>query len=612
VQPYFDDGDLRLYCGDAAEVLRELPDRSVHMACTSPPFFGLRDYGTGAWEGGDEGCDHIAKRGTQAVATGLGYPADGGPRRVAEGNTYEGAFTEQFKTECGKCGARRIDSQIGLESSPDAWAARLVDVFREVRRVLRDDGTLWVECGSSFVSSGTRPSRSQPPPSAPAYGNGDIELPGSQEPDSAYPDLCDGCRAEILSHRDHSADTDPQPLLVEPQPELTDRDSELSDSALASLAAEPPAVLASSTPDDVPSRLRASTCAACGAPLDTPASRPLRSAPGALAFARNSAYSGDTTPPQRTSEAHISGKEPLALAWGDYTSTLKPKDLLLQPFMLAMSLQADGWYLRSCIIWSRPNCMPESCTDRPTQAHSYVFLFSKKPRYFYDAEALREPAEWARWGDQTVPKHDGTATASGWIQPRTRLELQGYVQTGSGSTRSPTSQGEESQGQKRAGDGHIPGMTHPAGKNARTVWTIPTEPNALAICRVCDAYWQGGAPREHCGEPVVQHFAAFPRELVRRMILAGTSEHGVCAECGAPWVREVERTRTLDGEPYAAQAWPVDQGRRLGPEGVGHWRKGTATETLGWHPSCGQWNGAPRRPPARAARDRGGAVGSVL
>src|SRR3990172_9166652 len=88
--------------------------------------------------------------------------------------------------------------------------------------------------------------------------------------------------------------------------------------------------------------------------------------------------------------------------------------------MLAMSLQADGWYLRSCIIWSRPNCMPESCTDRPTQAHSYVFLFSKKPRYFYDVEALREPAEWARWGDQTVPKHDGTATASGWIQPKTR------------------------------------------------------------------------------------------------------------------------------------------------------------------------------------------------
>src|SRR6185295_11123179 len=69
---------------------------------------------------------------------------------------------------------------------------------------------------------------------------------------------------------------------------------------------------------------------------------------------------------------------------------IKPKDLLGQPWMLAFALRADGWYLRSEIIWARPNPMPESVTDRPTKAHSTVFLLSKQPRYFYDADAIRE------------------------------------------------------------------------------------------------------------------------------------------------------------------------------------------------------------------------------
>ena len=72
------------------------------------------------------------------------------------------------------------------------------------------------------------------------------------------------------------------------------------------------------------------------------------------------------------------------------THGTKPKDLLGQPWLLAFALRADGWYLRSEIIWARPNPMPESVTDRPTKAHSTVFLLSKKPRYYYDAEAIRE------------------------------------------------------------------------------------------------------------------------------------------------------------------------------------------------------------------------------
>ena len=71
---------------------------------------------------------------------------------------------------------------------------------------------------------------------------------------------------------------------------------------------------------------------------------------------------------------------------------LKPKDLVGVPWKLAFALQADGWYLRSDLIWNKPNCQPESVKDRPTRSHEYVFLLSKSERYFYDAQAIQEPA----------------------------------------------------------------------------------------------------------------------------------------------------------------------------------------------------------------------------
>lgn len=71
---------------------------------------------------------------------------------------------------------------------------------------------------------------------------------------------------------------------------------------------------------------------------------------------------------------------------------LKPKDLIGVPWRIAFALQADGWYLRTDIIWNKPNCQPESVKDRPTRSHEYVFLFSKSEKYFYDSEAIKEPA----------------------------------------------------------------------------------------------------------------------------------------------------------------------------------------------------------------------------
>ena len=166
---------------------------------------------------------------------------------------------------------------------------------------------------------------------------------------------------------------------------------------------------------------------------------------------------------------------------------LKPKDLVGIPWRVALALQADGWWLRSDIIYSKPNPMPERVTDRPTTSHEHVFLLSKSKRYFYDADAIREDNSLGSLKrckpGEAIPKH------------------------------------RKFGGSTRANPNFLDGQVFQAnGRNARSVWTIPTAP------------FPGG------------HFATFPTALVERCIKAGTSKHGCCAECGAPWARVVEKT----------------------------------------------------------------------
>jgi len=118
--------------GEALQVLRMLPSRSVHCVCTSPPYWGLREYGTGEWIGGDPDCDHVMKPGQ------------------ATGNKGH-VTTMPYRAVCGLCGAIRVDTQVGLEETPQQYIERLVVIFREVRRVLRDDGTLWLIIGDSYA-----------------------------------------------------------------------------------------------------------------------------------------------------------------------------------------------------------------------------------------------------------------------------------------------------------------------------------------------------------------------------------------------------------------------------------------------------------------------------
>jgi DNA modification methylase len=270
----------QLYQGDALETLKQMEDESINCCVTSPPYWGLRDYG-------------------------------------AEG-------------------------QLGVEPTPEEYVAKMVEVFREVKRVLRDDATLWLNMGDCYNSPNTH---------------------------SGKVDKVNWGLQRVLDAKANNPGT---------------------------------------------------------------------------------------------------------------TNTLKPKDLIGQPWRVAFALQADGWYLRSDIIWSKPNPMPESVTDRPTKAHEYIFLLSKSSRYFYDAEAIKE-----------------TAVNEGKI-----------VQCGPNSRADVDRVPRETLKQDLIGKRQYTGFNerwanNPCnGRNKRTVWTIATQP--FSEC----------------------HFATFPPKLIEPCILAGCPEGG--------------------------------------------------------------------------------------
>ena len=141
--------EARILIGDARKRLAELPAGSVRTCITSPPYFGLRDYGTASWDGGDPECPHTGK----PMATKANIN-----RNTGGGNDVKNATAlEFFRERCERCGAMRIDSQMGLEETPDAYVAEMVLLFREVWRVLADDGTLWLNLGDSYSGSGKGP-----------------------------------------------------------------------------------------------------------------------------------------------------------------------------------------------------------------------------------------------------------------------------------------------------------------------------------------------------------------------------------------------------------------------------------------------------------------------
>lgn len=133
--------------GDALDLMRTLPDRSVNAVITSPPYSGKRDYLTATWIGGEAACDHVPDAEIQSRYGG----AASAVQRTNRGVTFA-----QYRDVCGKCGATRRDQQIGLEKTPEAYIERLAALFGEAYRVVRDDGVLWINIDSSYASAKSR------------------------------------------------------------------------------------------------------------------------------------------------------------------------------------------------------------------------------------------------------------------------------------------------------------------------------------------------------------------------------------------------------------------------------------------------------------------------
>ncbi len=153
MKPIYDTEHGKIYQGNCLEILELLPNESVHCCVTSPPYWGLRDYGTAKWIGGDSSCDHVEKE----IRTGMGLAALG--EKYRGGDHKQGDIEKlQFKSTCEKCGAVRVDDQVGLELSPGEYVEKLVAVFCEVKRVLRTNGTLWLNLGDTY-GTGTRADR---------------------------------------------------------------------------------------------------------------------------------------------------------------------------------------------------------------------------------------------------------------------------------------------------------------------------------------------------------------------------------------------------------------------------------------------------------------------
>jgi DNA modification methylase len=324
-------GGATVLLGDCIARLKNLPEQSVQMCVTSPPYFGLRDYGH--------------------------------------------------------------DGQLGLEATPEGYVANMVAVFREVRRVLADDGTLWLNIGDSYA----------------------------RNPSKGTTGTANGRNLAKMG------------------------------------------------------------------------------------------YSGGAGVPDG----------------------IKEKDLIGIPWMLAFALRADGWYLRQDIIWHKPNPMPESVTDRCTKSHESLFLLSKSPQYFYDAEAVKEEAVNTRKPGRKITDTRETHGTGGGNSGINNLLA-------------------------RYHNGEAP--TH---RNRRSVWTIATRP------------YKGA------------HFATFPPALVEPCILAGTSVRGHCPRCGSRWARMVERPKPPEVE--ARDKRMPDEGyertRKVG-QVYQNWLNENPMQTIGWSPTC--------------------------
>jgi len=351
---YWQRDSHKIYHGHVLDELKGIPYGSVNCCITSPPYWALRDYKTEpqVW-GGDIGCLH--EWGNETVlkseshhglknTTDL-YAPRKNPRENNCGESGVYAFEASQGRFCRHCGAWY--GQLGLEPTPELYVDHLVSIFQEVKRVLMDDGTFWLNLGDSYAGSwgdsGNRPERS-----------------GVNQ-----------------GQRERNTEFIPRP--------------------------------------------------------------------------------GHPTAPKPATRSALK----------ESTWELKPKDLVGIPWMVAFALRADGWFLRSDIIWHKPNAMPESVKDRPSKTHEHIFLLTKSEKYFYDSEAVKEKASENRWGGHKPINVENSKDSENQFKGLTRVR-----------------------------------DMMPKFRNKRSVWKVPTRSNPVA------------------------HFATFPPKLIKTCILAGCPKGG--------------------------------------------------------------------------------------
>ena len=613
IEPYYQTNNGVLFNCDALIGLREMAPESVDCCVTSPPYYGLRDYGTATWEGGDAGCDHrkaALESGKSQESSGL----NGSKRNCG------GALAAHYRDTCGKCGAKRIDAQIGLEETPEAYVAKLVEVFGEVKRVLRDDGTLWLNLAPSYSSitpnipdclnrilkgctifgfdSDTVASASKGVTISPHNKRSpDVELPELlcmeveiiEDRDNDFSEIID-C---LTIPRDRRISADAPALMCSDTTApniifdmgdsgriiVTDLDAHLQ----AELTVLRPSCTGAGHSDNTtlavkePSEPRTESGVRWHATWDSfTIAAGIKSIPninfvnqavalrnGALSFAcLLSDFKITHASEQKVTFTSVSGGirwvvsdvRHLLFSFVDGSvipystiynkaNRLSNKNCAKQeidtPNMVKTALQEEGWICRQTIIWHKPNPMPESVTDRPTKAHEYIFLLSKNKKYFYDAEAVREPNSptSGKWGKSVITK---TAKAQG-------------------------KHGKTSFMSREIPNTEIVDKYYTNGRNKRSVWTVTTKPFKEA------------------------HFATFPPDLITPCIKAGSSEYGVCADCGKPWERVVEKDeiksnpvvsdnrKDLHGPTYSRHKQSIQGGQSL----VGY-----ESATTGWQATC--------------------------
>ena len=571
--PWLDDGDVALYHGDAAAVLRSLPAGSVQTCVTSPPYWGLRDYGTGQWDGGDPECDHQRQSEASRMTSTLGNrPRSESDMAVARNQGGSAAYG----ATCGRCGARRVDAQLGLEARRTSTSTRLVAVFREVRRVLRDDGTLWLNLGDSYATGAGRNDTDDRNLArrAAAFGTGTGAGTGPRSfSPMAHPtkqkDLVGipwrvafALQADGWVLRSDVVWSKPNPM-----PEsVTDRPTKAHEMvflfAKAKWIGPEPGRYAGISDEDA--RWLALLFDTEGNIVIKRAERDGRVQYGAqIAFANTSRRLLDVAQGivGAGSIHERSGTNAPMFYW--QMTGQQARDLLhrIYPYLIVKQRQARvGIYMQDVV--AEPKRRPggyrteehtaflERCWQTVKALNQFGdpdLAWVSEPKfggwracesYYWDADAIREPHAYDWTNEARIMRRQSA-------ERRMREDVSPDSFTRSGGK-----------------DSRVANDPNPAGRNARSVWQIATQPTPEA------------------------HFATFPEELARRCILAGTSERGGCAECGAPWQRQTatERVPHWKGghKGYAAEG-TANGGMK---DGSSEPRTTAIVETTGWAASC--------------------------